>query len=127
LARRGCFWGAIFYSGGLALSGLAMSFKQLWLLYLGYGLLTGCGSGAVFYSTMLSTLMNFRAAGRPGLGAGLTGFVWDLARSSVYRESSAGIFVQCFGHLLRLGHWNVCSAVASFFLFAFAASTFMSK
>jgi OFA family oxalate/formate antiporter-like MFS transporter len=116
--RKGCLGGAILYSGGLALSGLAMSFKQLWLLYLGYGLLSGAGAGAVFYATMLSTLMNFRAAGRPGLGAGLSGLVfgmWPAILSLVKSELIALWNISGTFYCLAVGTFAVLLLV-SFFL-----------
>ena len=59
-----CFWGAGFLVGAL---GIAT--KQLWLLYLGYGVVGGIGLG-IGYISPVSTLIKW-FPDRPGLATGL--------------------------------------------------------
>jgi MFS family permease len=84
--RIGCTGGTVLYCVGLLVSSVAMEISQMWLLYVGFSILFACGSGAIFVSLAMSTLLNFRAAGRGGLGGGLIGLVlgiWPAALSFV--------------------------------------------
>lgn len=60
---------AITYAGGTALTGLAIERQELWLLYLGYGILGGLGLGAG-YITPVSTIIKWFPDKR-GLATGL--------------------------------------------------------
>lgn len=59
-----CFWGA-----GFLVSALGVAAHQLWLLYLGYGVLGGIGLG-IGYISPVSTLIKW-FPDRPGLATGL--------------------------------------------------------
>jgi len=63
LASMGCF------CGGLALSALAVQIHNIWLLYLGYGLLGGIGLG-LGYIAPVSTLVKW-FPDRPGMATGM--------------------------------------------------------
>lgn len=60
---------AILYASGNIITGLAISQKELWLLYLGYGILGGLGLGAG-YITPVSTIIKWFPDKR-GLATGL--------------------------------------------------------
>jgi len=60
----GLFWG-----GGMILGAIAIWLQQLWLLYLGYGVLGGCGLG-LGYVSPVSTLIRW-FPDRRGMAAGL--------------------------------------------------------
>ena len=60
---------AVCWGGGLLLAGLGVSLHQLWLLYLGYGVLGGCGLG-LGYVSPVSTLIRW-FPDRRGMAAGL--------------------------------------------------------
>ncbi|AUT06468.1 OFA family MFS transporter [Streptococcus parauberis] len=60
---------AILYAGGTMLTGLAVANHQLWLLYLGYGVVGGLGLGAG-YITPVSTIIKWFPDKR-GLATGL--------------------------------------------------------
>ena len=57
------------FCGGLVLSSLAVQFHQIWLLYLGYGLLGGIGLG-LGYIAPVSTLVKW-FPDRPGMATGM--------------------------------------------------------
>ncbi|KIG16129.1 MFS permease [Enhygromyxa salina] len=59
-----CLWG-----GGFAVGGLGILTHQLWLLYLGYGVLGGCGLG-LGYVSPVSTLIRW-FPDRRGMAAGM--------------------------------------------------------
>lgn len=57
------------FCGGLVLSSVAVQFHQIWLLYLGYGLLGGIGLG-LGYIAPVSTLVKW-FPDRPGMATGM--------------------------------------------------------
>jgi MFS family permease len=60
---------AVFWSSGFLVSALGVSTDQLWLVYLGYGVLGGIGLGLAYISPV-STLIKW-FPDRPGLATGL--------------------------------------------------------
>ena len=60
---------ALCWSGGFVLGSLAIQWHQLWLLYLGYGVIGGCGLG-LGYVSPVSTLIRW-FPDRRGMAAGL--------------------------------------------------------
>lgn len=67
--RKSGMLSALFYCGGLAFAGIAISSGQLWLFYLGYGVIGGIGLG-VGYISPVSTLIKW-FPDRRGLATGL--------------------------------------------------------
>jgi MFS family permease len=67
--RRAMFTAALCFSGGFLVSALGIHLHQLWLLYLGYGVLGGCGLG-IGYISPVSTLMKW-FPDRPGMATGM--------------------------------------------------------
>jgi MFS family permease len=66
--RNAMFVSALCFCGGLLVSSLGVSAHQLWLVYLGYGVLGGCGLG-IGYISPVSTLIKW-FPDRPGLATG---------------------------------------------------------
>ncbi len=60
---------AICWGGGFLIGGLGIVFHQLWLLYLGYGVIGGCGLG-LGYVSPVSTLIRW-FPDRRGMAAGM--------------------------------------------------------
>src|SRR5699024_508552 len=58
-----------FFAGGLLVSSFGAATHQLWLIYLGYGVIGGCGLG-VGYISHVSTLIKW-FPDRPGLATGM--------------------------------------------------------
>jgi MFS family permease len=67
--RKAMFASAVCFSGGFLVSALGVWFHQVWLLYLGYGVLGGIGLG-LGYISPVSTLIKW-FPDRPGLATGL--------------------------------------------------------
>ncbi|PWR06270.1 MFS transporter [Micromonospora sicca] len=67
--RKAMFVSACFWAAGFGVGALGIATKQLWLLYLGYGLLGGIGLG-IGYISPVSTLIKW-FPDRPGLATGL--------------------------------------------------------
>ncbi len=67
--RKAMAVSALFFVTGLLVGGLGIATKQLWLLYLGYGVIGGIGLG-LGYISPVSTLIKW-FPDRPGLATGL--------------------------------------------------------
>ena len=67
--RKTMLVSACCFSGGFFLSALGVLWHQLWLIYLGYGVLGGCGLG-LGYISPVSTLVKW-FPDRPGMATGM--------------------------------------------------------
>jgi MFS family permease len=67
--RKAMFVSACFWAAGFLVGALGIATRQLWLLYVGYGLLGGIGLG-IGYISPVSTLIKW-FPDRPGLATGL--------------------------------------------------------
>ena len=67
--RKAMFTAAAFWSTGFVVAALGVASEQIWLLYLGYGVLGGIGLG-IGYISPVSTLIKW-FPDRPGLATGL--------------------------------------------------------
>ena len=67
--RAAMFTAALCWSGGFVVAALGVATTQLWLVYLGYGVLGGIGLG-IGYISPVSTLIKW-FPDRPGLATGL--------------------------------------------------------
>jgi MFS family permease len=67
--RKSMFVAALCFGSGFIVSGIGIHFHALWLLYLGYGVLGGCGLG-IGYISPVSTLIKW-FPDRPGMATGI--------------------------------------------------------
>ncbi|WP_415855191.1 OFA family MFS transporter [Sinomonas sp. G460-2] len=67
--RKAMFVAALFWAGGFLVGSLGIFSHQLWLLYLGYGVIGGIGLG-IGYISPVSTLIKW-FPDRPGLATGM--------------------------------------------------------
>jgi len=67
--RRTMFTSALFFGGGFLISAFRVSVHQLWIVYLGYGVLGGIGLG-LGYISPVSTLIKW-FPDRPGMSTGM--------------------------------------------------------
>jgi MFS family permease len=67
--RQSMFTAALCFSGGFMVSAVGIHLHQLWLIYLGYGVLGGCGLG-IGYISPVSTLIKW-FPDRPGMATGM--------------------------------------------------------
>ena len=67
--RKAMFVAALFWSGGFVIGALGIFSNQLWLVYLGYGVVGGIGLG-IGYISPVSTLIKW-FPDRPGLATGM--------------------------------------------------------
>src|SRR5262245_8607653 len=67
--RKAMFTAALCFGGGFLVSALGVSLHQLWLIYLGYGVLGGCGLGIGYISPVKTLITWF--PDRPGMATGM--------------------------------------------------------
>ena len=67
--RRAMFIAALCFSCGLAVAALGVWLHQIWIVYIGYGAIGGCGLG-IGYISPVSTLIRW-FPDRPGMATGL--------------------------------------------------------
>src|SRR5277367_1294612 len=67
--RRSMFVAALCFAGGFLVSAVGVHWHQLWIIYLGYGVLGGCGLG-IAYISPVSTLIKW-FPDRPGMATGM--------------------------------------------------------
>ncbi len=67
--RRAMLTSALCFGGGFLVSAIGIHLHQIWLLYLGYGVLGGCGLG-IGYISPVSTLIKW-FPDRPGMATGM--------------------------------------------------------
>jgi MFS family permease len=67
--RKTMFTAALCFSGGFILSAFGVWWHQLWIIYLGYGVIGGCGLG-LGYISPVSTLVKW-FPDRPGMATGM--------------------------------------------------------
>jgi MFS family permease len=67
--RKSMFTAALCFGGGFILSAVGVHLHQLWIIYLGYGVLGGCGLG-IGYISPVSTLIKW-FPDRPGMATGM--------------------------------------------------------
>jgi len=67
--RKSMFTAALCFGGGFMIAALGIHYHQLFLLYLGYGVLGGCGLG-IGYIAPVSTLIKW-FPDRPGMATGM--------------------------------------------------------
>jgi MFS family permease len=67
--RKSMFVSALCFAGGFLVSAVGVHLHQLWIIYLGYGVLGGCGLG-IGYISPVSTLIKW-FPDRPGMATGM--------------------------------------------------------
>jgi MFS family permease len=67
--RKSMFAAALCFAGGFLISAVGIKMHQLWIIYLGYGVLGGCGLG-IGYISPVSTLIKW-FPDRPGMATGM--------------------------------------------------------
>jgi MFS family permease len=67
--RKSMFVSALCFAGGFLVSAVGIHLHQLWIIYLGYGVLGGCGLG-IGYISPVSTLIKW-FPDRPGMATGM--------------------------------------------------------
>jgi MFS family permease len=67
--RKAMFSAALCFGGGFLISAVGVALHQLWIIYLGYGIIGGCGLGIGYISPVKTLITWF--PDRPGMATGM--------------------------------------------------------
>ena len=67
--RKAMFTAALCFGGGLLISAIGVALHQLWIIFLGYGVVGGCGLGIGYISPVKTLITWF--PDRPGMATGM--------------------------------------------------------
>ncbi len=104
--RRAMVTAAACFGGGLLVGALGIQLHQLWLLYLGYGALGGCGLG-LGYISPVKTLMSW-FPDKPGLATGLA--IMGFGGGAMIASPLSVMLMDAYG---TPGHLGVAPAFAT--------------
>ena len=90
--RKSMFIAALCFGGGFLVSAVGIQLHQLWILYLGYGVLGGCGLG-IGYISPVSTLIKW-FPDRPGMATGMA--IMGFRRRRAHRGAAVGAADEAF-------------------------------
>jgi MFS family permease len=113
--RKAMFTAACFWSSGFGVGALGIATGQLWLLYLGYGVIGGIGLG-IGYISPVSTLIKW-FPDRPGLATGMAimGFGGGALIASPLSQQLMSVYDEKYDSAVS-GSLASGSAVAKLFL-----------
>jgi MFS family permease len=119
--RKAMFASALCFSGGLLIAGGGVAVHQLWLVYLGYGVVGGIGLG-IGYISPVSTLIKW-FPDRPGLATGtaIMGFgggalIGAPLAVALMKHFSNATFVGVAPTMLVMGVLYLCFMLVGVFL-----------
>ena len=93
---------AVFWSSGFLVAALGISSDQLWLVYLGYGVLGGIGLG-IGYISPVSTLIKW-FPDRPGLATGMA--IMGFGGGAMIGAPFANLLINYFKTSTDVGVWQ---------------------
>jgi MFS family permease len=100
--RRAMFTSALCFSGGFLVSALGVLLHQIWLVYLGYGVLGGIGLG-LGYISPVSTLIKW-FPDRPGMATGLA--IMGFGGGAMIGAPLAVALMDLYGSPVTVGVWQ---------------------
>ena len=107
--RKAMFVSALCFSTGFFLSALGVAFHAIWLLYLGYGLVGGCGLGLGYISPVGTLIRWF--PDRPGMATGLA--IMGFGGGAMLAAPLSVALMKAFQSTSSVGVWQtfVCLGV----------------
>ena len=112
--RKAMFASAVCFGGGFLVAATGARFHQLWLLYLGYGVIGGIGLG-LGYISPVSTLIKW-FPDRPGLATGLA--IMGFGGGAMVGAPLANLLMAHFHSATSVGVWQAM-AIMGLIYFAF--------
>ena len=111
---------ALCWSGGLALGALGVAWHQLWLLWLGAGVIGGIGLG-LGYISPVSTLIKW-FPDRRGMATGLA--IMGFGGGAMIGAPLADVLMRHFGGPTQVGVWQTLLVMAGLYLVAMLLGAF---
>src|SRR5271155_3617591 len=100
--RQSMFTAALCFGGGFMVSAVGIHLHQLWLIYLGYGVLGGCGLG-IGYISPVSTLIKW-FPDRPGMATGMA--IMGFGGGTLIGAPLANLLMNYFKTPTDVGVWQ---------------------
>ncbi len=110
--RRAMFTSALCFSGGFVLSAMGVKFHQIWLLYLGHGVLGGIGLG-LGYISPVSTLIKW-FPDRPGMATGMA--IMGFGGGAMVASPLSIWLMEQFKSPLDIGVWQTFLVMGGLYL-----------
>jgi len=114
---------AICFSGGFFLAALGVYIHEIWILYVGYGIIGGTGLGLGFQSP-ISTLIRWFPDHR-GLATGLA--IMGFGGGAIIAAPVSEILMHQFGSPSSVGVWETFIVLGSVYLVAMMVGAFMFR
>lgn len=112
--RKAMFVSALCFSGGFFVSALGVYLHQIWIVYLGYGVLGGIGLG-IGYISPVSTLIKW-FPDRPGMATGMA--IMGFGGGAMIGSPLAVALIDYFSTNVSVGVWEAMLVMgAIYFLF----------
>ena len=112
--RKVMFVSALCFSGGFLVSALGVYLHQIWIVYLGYGVLGGIGLG-IGYISPVSTLIKW-FPDRPGMATGMA--IMGFGGGAMIGSPLAVALIDYFGSDVSVGVWEAMLVMGTiYFLF----------
>ena len=116
--HRSSLVSAICFCGGLLITALAIYIKSLWLLYLGYGVVHGCGLGIGYLSPVKTLMLWFKE--NKGLATGISVCAFGFA------STAASPMITFFNQRVPV-YWTFCILSAIYFVPVMIAHFLLKK
>jgi MFS family permease len=117
------FVAALCFGGGLLLSALGVFLHEIWLLYIGYGVIGGSGLGLGF-TTPISTLIRW-FPDRRGLATGLA--IMGFGGGAIIAAPVSEALMGYFSSPSSVGVWETFVVLGSVYLVAIMVGAFMFR
>lgn len=121
--RKAMFFSALCFSGGFFVSALGVYLHQIWLLYLGYGVLGGIGLG-IGYISPVSTLIKW-FPDRPGMATGLA--IMGFGGGAMIGSPLAVSLLGRFGSEASVGVWETMLVMGTLYFFLMMIGVFLVR
>ncbi len=105
------FVAALCFGGGFLISALGIAQHQIWLLYLGYGVLGGCGLG-IGYISPVSTLIKW-FPDRPGMATGMA--IMGFGGGAMIGAPLADRLMKFYATSASVGVWQTFLTLAAIY------------
>lgn len=109
--RKGMFVSAVCFSGGFLVSALGVYLHQIWIVYLGYGVLGGIGLG-IGYISPVSTLIKW-FPDRPGMATGMA--IMGFGGGAMIASPLTVWLIDYFSSPTSVGVWETMAVMGSIY------------
>lgn len=121
--RKAMFVAAICFSGGFFVSSLGVYLHNIWLVYLGYGVLGGIGLG-IGYISPVSTLIKW-FPDRPGMATGMA--IMGFGGGAMIGSPLGVKLIEFFSSSESVGVWETMLVMGTIYFFLMILGAFLVR